>query len=135
MQMTRPEPVKGNGGWLVCTGLVLALLISSSTAIAAEKKKRKVIGPPPLVVEELPVECAGCHKPDGRGGPGYGGFAANLHETQLDHAGLVEVITAGRQKLGMPTFKAVLSKRKISAIATFIIEHFKGKPIVGELKE
>ena len=37
--------------------------------------------------------------------------------------------------LGMPTFKAVLSKRKISAIATFIIEHFKGKPIVGELKE
>ena len=34
---------------------------------------------------------------------------AGSHISELDHARLVAVITNGRQKLGMPTFKAVLT--------------------------
>jgi len=47
----------------------------------------------------------------------------------LDHEELVMVITEGRRTLGMPEFKSSLSKREISALATFIEDEFKGKPL------
>ena len=72
----------------------------------------------------LYIHCARCHKPTGIGGPSYGGYAANLRETMLDHEELVMVITEGRRTLGMPEFKSSLSKREISALATFIEDEF-----------
>ena len=77
----------------------------------------------------LYIHCARCHKPTGIGGPSYGGYAANLRETMLDHEELVMVITEGRRTLGMPEFKSSLSKREISALATFIEDEFNGKPL------
>ena len=59
---------------LACFGL-LAAALPSGQAQAAEKKRT---GPPPIVYTEFPNQCARCHKPDGRGGPAYGGFAADL---------------------------------------------------------
>ena len=76
------------------------------------------------------VLCATCHKPDGSGGPSYGGYAANFRETTLDHDEIVAVITNGRRDRGMPPFEAVLSDREIDAMATYIEEEFKGQPIV-----
>ncbi len=83
-----------------------------------------------MILRSFPVACAVCHKADGRGGPAYGGYAANLRETVLTHEELVAAITDGRQDRGMPTFKGVMTKRKIDAIATYIEGNFKGKPVV-----
>ena len=77
----------------------------------------------------LYIHCARCHKATGIGGPSYGGYAANLRETFLDHEQLVEVIRDGRRTLGMPEFKSRLSKREINALATYIEKEFKGKPL------
>ena len=84
---------------------------------------------PPLNGKGLYIHCARCHKATGIGGPSYGGFAANLRETFLDHDQLVEVIRDGRRTLGMPEFKSRLSKREINALATYIETEFKGKPL------
>lgn len=48
------------------------------------------------------ANCIGCHKWHGKGGGGYGGVAASLRETPLDHEGLVLVIRCGRPGTGMP---------------------------------
>jgi len=77
----------------------------------------------------LYIHCARCHKATGVGGPSYGGYAANLRETFLDHEQLIEVIKDGRRQLGMPEFKSRLSKREIDALATYIEKEFKGKPL------
>ncbi len=74
------------------------------------------------------VVCAGCHKADGSGGPGYGGYAADFRKTKLTHDELVAVITNGRRNKGMPPFKGVLDEREIDAMATYIETEFKGKP-------
>ena len=84
---------------------------------------------PPLDGKGLYIHCARCHKATGIGGPSYGGYAANLRETFLDHEQLVEVIRDGRRTLGMPEFKSRLSKREINALATYIEKEFKGKPL------
>jgi len=105
-------------------GAAVFAMLSAPTAMAEEKKKRR--GPPPKVFDELPNKCARCHKADGRGGPAYGGFAADLRATFLDHEGLVYVIEVGIRDRGMPEFKSVLSKREIAGIATYIEEHIKG---------
>ena len=83
-------------------------------------------GPPPKVYTEFPNACARCHKPDGRGGPAYGGFAADLRATELDKEGLIYIITEGIRQRGMPEFKSTLSKREIEGIATYIVEKIKG---------
>ena len=107
---------------------VIALAASAASggpAMAADEKPRRS-GPPPIVFTELPNECARCHKADGRGGPAYGGFAADLRATLLEHEGLVYVITVGIRDRGMPEFKSTMSKREIAGIATYIVEHIKG---------
>ena len=79
-----------------------------------------------MVFTEFPNQCARCHKADGRGGPAYGGFAADLRATLFDHDGLVYVITVGIRDRGMPEFKSTMSKREIAGIATYIEEKIKG---------
>ena len=114
------------GGLTVAAFLGLTALTVSSvpSAMAEEEKKRR--GPPPIVFDEFPNKCARCHKSDGRGGPAYGGFAADLRETLLDHEGLVYVITEGIRDRGMPEFKSNMSKREIAGVATYIEERIKG---------
>ena len=102
-------------------------------AVKEEKKKRK--GPPPLVHTEFYGLCATCHKPDGRGGRSYGGYAANLHETELELEGLIYFMKYGRPDKGMPSFDGVIGKRVMNAIANYIIDHFKGKPLAEGLEE
>ena len=72
--------------------------------------------------------CVPCHKQDGSGGPSYGGYAANLRDTQLNHEEIVAVITNGRRDKGMPTFKPIMSKREIETVARFIQTQFKPEP-------
>lgn len=103
-----------------------ALLVALSNTPTAHAQQKKRIGPPPKVYTELPVICAKCHKPDGRGGPAYGGFAADLRVTALDHEGLVLIISEGVRAKGMPEFKSMITKREIAGIATYIEEHIKG---------
>ena len=99
-----------------------------------KEKKRKIKGPPPLVHTEFYGLCATCHKPDGRGGRSYGGYAANLHETELELEGLIYFMTYGRPDKGMPAFEGVIGKRVMNAIANYIIDHFKGKPLAEGLE-
>ena len=68
--------------------------------------------------------CARCHKSDGRGGPA--GFAADLRATELDHEGIVQIVTEGVRDRGMPEFNTVLTKREIDGVATYIVERIKG---------
>jgi len=100
-----------------------------------EKKKKKIKGPPPLVHTEFYGLCATCHKPDGRGGRSYGGYAANLHETELELEGLIYFMTYGRPDKGMPAFEGVIGKRVMNAIANYIIDNFKGKPLAEGMEE
>ncbi len=100
-------------------------MVPSGPALSADEKPRRS-GPPPIVFKELPNECARCHKSDGRGGPAYGGYAADLRATELDHEGLVYIITVGIRDRGMPEFKTTMSKREISGIATYIVEQIQG---------
>ena len=101
--------------------------------VKEEKKKRK--GPPPLVHTEFYGLCATCHKPDGRGGRSYGGYAANLHETELELEGLIYFMTYGRPDKGMPAFEGVIGKRVMNAIANYILDNFKGKPLAEGMEE
>ncbi|MEM7252358.1 MAG: cytochrome c [Pseudomonadota bacterium] len=111
---------------IATAGLIAIPMMAASVAQADSHQKRR-IGPPPKVYKEFPVVCAKCHKPDGRGGPAYGGFAADLRATALDKAGLIKVIAEGVRLRGMPEFRTVLTKREIEGIATFIEDKLKGK--------
>lgn len=59
------------------------------------------------------ANCMGCHKWHGDGGPGYGGAAISLRNTQLNREQLVEIIQCGRPGTNMPYFdrKAYKGKR------------------------
>lgn len=46
--------------------------------------------------------CIGCHYWHGEGGGGYGGPAASLRATRLDHTGIAAVIRCGLPGTGMP---------------------------------
>jgi mono/diheme cytochrome c family protein len=103
----------------LCVILPGAVLSQTSDAdAAAELRKGK----------RLYKRCVPCHKQDGSGGPSYGGYAANLRDTQLNHEEIVAVITDGRRDKGMPTFKPILSKREIETVARFIQTQFKAEP-------
>ena len=102
---------------------------------AVKEKKKKIKGPPPLVHTEFYGLCATCHKPDGRGGRSYGGYAANLHETELELEGLIYFMTYGRPDKGMPAFEGVIGKRVMNAIANYILDNFKGKPLAEGMEE
>ena len=102
---------------------------------AVQETKRKIKGPPPLVHTEFYGLCATCHKPDGRGGRSYGGYAANLHETELELEGLIYFMTYGRPDMGMPAFEGVIGKRVMNAIANYILDNFKGKPLAEGMEE
>ena len=95
-----------------------ALSQTSDADAAAELRKGK----------RLYKRCVPCHKQDGSGGPSYGGYAANLRDTQLNHEEIVAVITDGRRKKGMPTFKPIMSEREIETVARFIQSQFKVAP-------
>ena len=104
-------------------GFLLALCVTLPGAAmaqnaAAELRKGK----------RLYKRCVPCHKQDGSGGPSYGGYAANLRDTQLNHDEIVAVITNGRRDKGMPTFKPILSKGEIESVAKFIQTQFKAEP-------
>jgi len=102
------------------------------------------------------ADCQFCHGPDGdgRGDPRSPGRAANLHETTLNRAQLIEVIGCGRPGTEMPHFdkyayedsdcyglkgkdlgndaphdphSTPLTKREIEAVADYIIKTFVGK--------
>ena len=101
----------------------------SATSSLSQDIGKSAPAPTELDGKALYIHCARCHKHDGVGGPSYGGYAANLRETMLDHEELVMVITEGRRTLGMPEFKSILSKREINALATYIEREFKDKPL------
>ena len=102
-----------------CVILPSAAISQTSDAdAAAELRKGK----------RLYKRCVPCHKQDGSGGPSYGGYAANLRDTQLNHDEIVAVITNGRRDKGMPTFKPILSKGEIETVARFIQTQFKAEP-------
>ncbi len=102
------------------------------------------------------ADCQFCHGPngDGRGDPRSPGRAANLHETTLTRAQLIEVISCGRPATEMPHFdkyayedsncyglrgkdlggdaprephSTPLTKREIEAVADYVIKTFVGK--------
>lgn len=102
------------------------------------------------------ADCQFCHGPegDGRGDPRSPGKAANLHETKLDRAQLIEVIACGRPGSEMPHFdkyayedtkcyglnveqvgqnmppfphSTSLTQREIAAVADYILATFAGK--------
>ena len=122
----RPIWKTGTIAMAVC-GLMVGMLAAAGPALAADEKKKKRTGPPPKVYTSMPNQCARCHKEDGRGGPAYGGFAADLRATELDHDGLVFIITEGIRQRGMPEFKSTMTKREIDGIATYIVEKVQGK--------
>jgi cytochrome c553 len=94
-----------------------------------QKTKKTALKPRLLVHKEFLDICGTCHKPDGRGGRSYGGYAANLHETELEKDGLVLIITHGRVDMGMPAFDGIIGSRTIDAVARYIIDNFKGVPL------
>ena len=116
--------------WHAVAGVALAVSFFSPPMAAIADEEPSLTPREHKAMRAEYVQCAGCHKADGRGGPGYGGYAANLHETILTHEELVDLITKGRRDRGMPTFKGVLSKKQIELMATFIEVEFKGKPII-----
>jgi mono/diheme cytochrome c family protein len=102
------------------------------------------------------ADCQFCHGPDGdgRGDPRSPGRAANLHETILNRAQLIEVIACGRPATEMPHFdkyayedtdcyglkgkdlgsdaphdphSTPLTRREIEAVADYVIKTFVGK--------
>lgn len=116
----------GNSVFLLINFLILSFFYIN---IASAQNATPTVKRPPLDGKGLYIHCARCHKATGIGGQSYGGYAANLRETFLDHDQLVEVIRDGRRTLGMPEFKSRLSKREINALATYIVDEFKGKPL------
>lgn len=118
---------RDHGRWIAaaCVGLLLSFLLPPAAATAQEEAARPVA--PTINIRKFPNACARCHKRDGRGGPSYGGYAADLRDTVLDHEDIVTVITDGRRNLGMPSFKGVLTTRKIDAIASFIEKRYIGR--------
>ena len=113
--------VVGIFGFLLAWCVMLpgpAMSQTSDADAAAELRKGK----------RLYNRCVPCHKQDGSGGPSYGGYAANLRDTQLNHEEIVAVITNGRRDKGMPTFKPILSKGEIETVAKFIQTQFKPEP-------
>lgn len=121
------------GRWTVAAGAALVLSFSTATVALADEEPSLTPQEHKAISGEY-IICAGCHKIDGRGGPGYGGYAANLHETILTHEELVDLITKGRRDRGMPTFKGVLSENQIELMATYIEVEFKGKPVIEKEK-
>ena len=104
--------------FIILPGAAMAQTSDADADAAAELRKGK----------RLYNRCVPCHKQDGSGGPSYGGYAANLRDTKLNHEEMVAVITNGRRDKGMPTFKPILSKREIETVARFIQTQFKAEP-------
>jgi len=48
------------------------------------------------------ADCAGCHKWHGNGGGGYGGDALSLRKTELTRQQIIETVSCGRPRTGMP---------------------------------
>jgi cytochrome c553 len=125
-KIEKKKPLLGGRIGAITFGLLLSFLFPPMVALSQEE--RPVIKAPRKSMKDVYVLCAGCHKADGSGGPGYGGYAASFRKTMLDHDEIVVVITNGRRERGMPPFEAVLSDRVIDAMATYIETEFKGKP-------
>lgn len=67
-------------------------------------------------------KCSLCHGNDGK--LGMAG-AKNLSVSMLDHAGIVEIITNGKN--GMISYKSTLSVEQIEAVSSYIETDLKGK--------
>ena len=113
-----------NGYNTLLSGLALGFCIGVFYSSAGFSQ---ATSPPLKNVKEVFIKCQGCHKADGSGGPGYGGYAADFRITTLNHEELVGVITNGRRNKGMPPFKDVLDNREIDELASYIETEFKGK--------
>jgi len=85
--------------------------------------------------ETFADSCASCHKGDGRGGPGYGGYAANLRITALTAEEIVEILVTGRQDRGMPTFDGVIEPGEMMDVAVFVLTELRDPPEGEETAE
>lgn len=110
--MNRPE---STAGLLLSASLLGVMTLVTAPVVSAAK-----------VYTEFPVVCARCHKPDGRGGPAYGGFASDLRQTTLDRTGIIDVIAKGIRARGMPEFETVMTKCEIEGIAKYVEERIRG---------
>jgi cytochrome c553 len=135
------------------TKSIAAVLLSAAVPLASASAQDVSFGNR-LFHEK--ADCQFCHGPegDGRGDPRSPGRAANLHETTLTRAQLIEVIACGRPATEMPHFdkyayedsncyglggkdlggdaprephSTPLTKREIEAVADYVIKTFVGK--------
>lgn len=100
------------------------LLIVTSFGIAQKVKKEKVGG---IIVSKSGKEifeekCALCHGSDGK--LGLSG-AKDISATQLDHVGILNVISEGKNT--MASYKSTLTPEQIEAVASYIETDLKGK--------
>jgi len=99
-------------------------LIVVSFSLAYKAKDAKA-GPKTIAIngKEIYTEkCSLCHGDNGKLGQAG---AKDLSATQLPHAGIVEIITKGKNT--MASYKGVLSPEQIEAVALYIETDLKGK--------
>ncbi len=127
--MTTRDPACGPRRFL-CAAASTMIVAFASAPTNAQNAESDVPRRDPAIT--FADSCASCHKADGRGGPGYGGYAANLRTTALSAGEIVEVVTEGRQDRGMPLFRAVLEPGEIADLATFILVELRDEPENGD---
>lgn len=108
--------------------LFAAPALAAGFALCAPAGAEETRAPRRDMAEVFAENCGSCHKADGRGGPGYGGYAANLRTTALTADEFVEVLIAGRQDRGMPTFDGVLEPETMAAVAEFVLVELRDPP-------
>ena len=99
-------------------------LIVVSFGIAQKVKKEKAGGKLETISGKQIYEekCTLCHGGDGK--MGLSG-AKDLSVTQLDHVGIVTIVTEGKNT--MASYKSTLTKEQIEAVASYIETDLKGK--------
>ncbi|MBC7695593.1 MAG: SirB2 family protein [Burkholderiales bacterium] len=99
-------------------------LIVVSFGIAQKVKKEKAGGTILAMSgkEIFEEKCTLCHGGDGK--LGMSG-SKDLSVTQLDHAGIVTIVTVGKNT--MASYKSTLSAEQIEAVASYIETDIKGK--------
>jgi mono/diheme cytochrome c family protein len=63
-------------------------------------------------------DCAGCHAPDGSGGP----LAPPLSEHPVAYAALIELLVDGNLQHGMPSFQRLLGSGEMARVAAYVDE-------------
>lgn len=107
-------------GLIIASGAALAWAVAGLPALAQDNAAAQAQEADPQVlalgmdVWKTKIGCPACHGWSGNGVPDdpRQPVGANLRQTQLDHAGLMEVIKCGRPATGMPHFDARAYKDK-----------------------